>query len=220
MMKSLPEALLNQHISPGQPQEEFNSREDGGNYLRRPKNDGAGVAPAEATWGSGNGPAIGNWERLRQSPRIRCSGSVEFRTLGGNERMWGTLTDVSLHGCFVEMNTAFPVGTAVDIVLKSFGIRIQVAGEVRTSYPSRGMGVCFAEIEPEERGPLKELLDALAGQPVAPKPKAASAEKSGAAMVAAVDAQAFLDRLTEFFRDHVLLSREQFHKIAERVRES
>ncbi|HEY6302122.1 MAG TPA: hypothetical protein VIX14_03565, partial [Terriglobales bacterium] len=36
----------------------------------------------------------------------------------------GTLTDVSLHGCYLEMNTTFPVGTKVKLVLKSFGVRV------------------------------------------------------------------------------------------------
>ena len=62
--------------------------------------------------------------------------------------MWGTLTDISLHGCYVEMNATFPVDTKVDLVLKSFGIRIHTPGRVRATYPSLGMGICFAEIEP------------------------------------------------------------------------
>ena len=57
--------------------------------------------------------------------------------------MWGTLTDISLHGCYVEMNATSPIDTKVDLVLKSFGIRIEVSGTVRTSYPFLGMGIGF-----------------------------------------------------------------------------
>ena len=79
-------------------------------------------------------------------------------------RLWGTLTDISLHGCYVEMNTTFPVDTKVDLVLKSCGVRIQVSGTVRASYPFLGMGVGFGKIEPEQQAHLKELLAALGGQ--------------------------------------------------------
>src|SRR6202140_5885079 len=78
--------------------------------------------------------------------------------------MWGTVTDVSLHGCYVEMNTTFPVDTKVGLVLKSFGIRIEAPGTVRASYPFLGMGICFAEIKPAQQLQLKQLLAALAGR--------------------------------------------------------
>jgi hypothetical protein len=59
---------------------------------------------------------------------VRGARSFESRE---TTRMWGTVPDVSLHGCYVEMNTTFPVGTKVDLVLKSFGIRIESPGTVR-----------------------------------------------------------------------------------------
>ena len=64
--------------------------------------------PAAAT----TGPAF---KDRRQSPRLRCSGSVEFRAEGSDVRIWGTLTDISLHGCYVEMSTTFPVDARVDL---------------------------------------------------------------------------------------------------------
>ncbi len=68
----------------------------------------------------------------------------------------------------VEMNTTFPVGTKVNLVLKSFGIRVQAPGTVRATYPFLGMGICFAEIEPEQQLQLKQLLAALAGHSAVP----------------------------------------------------
>jgi hypothetical protein len=57
--------------------------------------------------------------------------SAVFRVEGNDARVWGTVTDFSLHGCYVEMNTMFPAGTKVALVLKSFGIRIETPGTVR-----------------------------------------------------------------------------------------
>ena len=137
--------------------------------------------------------------RAAAKPPARCSGSVEFRAEGSDVRMWGTLTDVSLHGCYVEMNTTFPVNTKVDLVLKSFGIRIQAPGTVRTSYPFLGMGICFAEIEPEQQLQLKQLLAVLAGRNAVSN--GGSAEENGMKdTLRSADPRAFLDEITKFFR--------------------
>ena len=78
--------------------------------------------------------------------------------------MWGTLTEVSLHGCYVEMNTTLPVGTRVDLVLKSFGTRVHSFGTVRAAYSFLGMGIGFRDIDIDEHQRLQQLVAALAGQ--------------------------------------------------------
>jgi hypothetical protein len=117
------------------------------------------------------------------------------------------------------MNTTFPVGTKVDLVLKSFGIAIRATGEVRASYPFLGMGICFAHAEPEQRLQLKQLLDALAGQSAVSNRKPPP-EKSAKDTLAAADPAALINGIAEFFQKHQLLSRDEFHKIAKRVRRS
>jgi hypothetical protein len=140
----------------------------------------------------------------------------EFRADGNDVRMWGTLTDVSLHGCYVEMHTTFPVGTKVNLVLKSFGIRIQAPGTVRATYPFLGMGICFAEIEPEQQLQLNQLIAALAGHstPNAGSPEANSIQDSPRSD----DPKTLLDEIKVFFQKHPMLSREEFNQIAKRVR--
>jgi len=201
------------------------------NYLRRLK--GAAVEPAPADTvarGGGGSPAAANsvansagnnaaWKERRQSPRLRCSGSAEFRAEGNDARMWGTVTDVSLHGCYVEMNTTFPVDTKVGLVLKSFGIRIEAPGTVRASYPFLGMGICFAEIEPAQQLQLKQLLAALAGHSAVSNGMSGE-ENSVKDTLASADPKSFLDGIAEFFQKNQTLSRDEFHQIAKRVRRS
>jgi hypothetical protein len=197
--------------------------EESVNYIRRLKGEAAEGAPADASAkGGGRAPADTTsfgWERLRQSPRLRCSGSVRFRIEGNDVPMWGTLTDISLHGCYVEMNTTFPIDTKVDLVLKSFGIRIQARGTVRTSYPLLGMGIGFTDIEPGQELQLKQLLDVLTGQGAVSNGESAR-ENGMKNYMGTVDLRAFLDEMTEFFRKNQMLCREEFHKIAKRVRRS
>ncbi len=196
---------------------------EGVNYLRRLKAPVAEGVPAAATArGDGKTGAattdLGFKDR-RQSPRLRCSGSVEFRAQGSDVRMWGTLTDVSLHGCYVEMNATFPVNTKVDLVLKSFGIRIHTKGTVRATYPSLGMGICFADIEPLEQLQLRQLLAALSGRNTiyAGKP----AEEVGMKeTLGSGDPKTIVAEIARFFQNNQLLSRAEFYQIAKRARRS
>jgi PilZ domain len=194
-------------------------------YLRRLKGAAVEAAPADAVArGGGGAPAAANsnsnaWKERRQSPRLRCSGSAEFRAEGNDARMWGTVTDVSLHGCYVEMNTTFPVDTKVGLVLKSFGIRIEAPGTVRASYPFLGMGICFAEIEPAQQLQLKQLLAALAGRSAVSNGMSAD-ENNLKDSLASADPKSFLDGIAEFFQKNQTLSRDEFHQIAKRVRRS
>jgi len=219
----LSEAFVDPHIYPGQPglSPDSSDGEESVNYLRRLKGDVAGSAPADATAKGGGGAPTGAdsfaWKELRQSPRLRCSGSVKFRAEGSDVTMWGTLTDISLHGCYVEMHTTFPIDTKVDLVLTSFGIQIQARGTVRTSYPFLGMGIGFAEIEPGEELQLKQLLDALAGHRAVSNDRSAR-ENSMSDTLQSVDPKTLLDGITEFFRKNQLLSRDEFRQIAKRVR--
>ena len=187
------------------------SATEGENTGRRAWAKGGGRPPATA--------AV-EWKERRGSPRIRCSGSVELRAQGKNVRKWGTLTDISLHGCYVELNDTYSVDTKVDLVMKSFGIRIVAPGTVCTSYPFLGMGICFGEIKPEESVHLKQLIDALAGHHSAPPDRGHAREEHEARGAVALSTPGDLLRdITEFFESNQKLSREDFRKMVEQLRQ-
>lgn len=100
----------------------------------------------------------------RRSPRFLCSGSAELQADDSDVRMSGRLTDISLHGCYVEMPTTFPAHTRVMLAVESLGIRARTAAAVCVSYPFLGMGLSFTDIEPRQQRQLEQLLRALAGQ--------------------------------------------------------
>jgi PilZ domain-containing protein len=217
------EALVNPHIHPEQPGWSSDSAkgDEGINHLRRLKGEMAKSAAVEVSPGD-RAPATVTALELkerRRSPRLRCSGGVEFQVVGSEVRMWGTLTDISLHGCYVEMNNTFPVGTKVNLVLKSCGIRILSLGIVRTSYPALGMGLCFSEIEPVEQFQLQQLVAMLAGQSGASN-RVPAGEKTMKTNSDSGDAISVLNEIREFFRINQLLSRDEFYQITERARRS
>ena len=223
---------MDPHVYPEQPgwSPDADKNEDSVNHLRRLKEDLAESAPADAAADHdarvAAAMAASGFEERRKSPRLRCSGSAEIRGGGSGTRMWGTLTDVSLHGCYVEMSNTFPVDTVVDLVLKSCGIQIQTPGRVRASYPALGMGICFGEIEAGQHLQLKQLLALLTGHGAAcvggpaRKNQAKDADAVVKESLQAADPMTFLGEITTYFQKNQLLSRDEFYEIAKRVRRS
>jgi hypothetical protein len=193
---------------------------EGADYLRQLKNEAAQDAPTTPAAASRIVvPATTSFKERRRSPRLQCSGSAEFRPAGSDVRMWGTLTDVSLHGCYVEMNNTFPVGTRVSLTMEALGIRVSVQATVRVSYPFLGMGMCFSEIEPGQQLQLEQLLAALSGQSAMSNSASTDAPDANSThSLADVDSKTIVDQLAKFFRDNRLLSRQEFYQIATRSR--
>ena len=189
---------------------------DGASYLRRLKSQpGEGPSSTPASVGpiaAAPQNSVPEKDR-RRSPRFKCAGSAEFTAEDSNVRMWGTLTDISLRGCYVEMSTTFPVDTKVALVLEASGIRFRARGTVRISYPFLGMGILITEIEPDQKVLLEQLLSALAKNSSSSQPEATPHNSANDLFVGA-DPIAFLNELKRHFDGKPLLSREEFFRIA------
>ena len=195
--------------------------DDGASYLRRMKEQSLEPswpepAPAAVTASPATGSPPGGKER-RRSPRLRCSGSAEFRVEGSDIRMWGTLSDVSLRGCYVEMNNTFPVDTRVSLVLEAMGVRAQMQAVVRVSYPFLGMGMSFTEVKLGQQAQLEQLLAAVAGSNALPDPDLTTEADSPLSLESA-DAKALLDEIARFFSKNSVLSRQEFYELAKQNR--
>jgi hypothetical protein len=204
---------------PGSPEEE------GADYLRRLKQQpdwpaASSPAPAADAAAPGSQSAPARAER-RRSTRYTCRGSAEFRARGGHVRMWGTLTDISRNGCYVEMTSTFPAGTDVDLGIEVQDIRVRARGKVCVSYPFLGMGIAFTGIESEQEANLEQLLSTLAEHRGPPTADPGLIKENGTQeAVAAADPNALLDEIVRFFAVNRLLSREEFVRIAEGARRS
>lgn len=206
----------------GRPLQNRKPSDKGSEYLRRVKelsSEQAEPSPPPPCSSAPTPSVAPSGKERRRSPRFHCSGSAEFRVEGTDVRLWGTLTDLSLHGCYVEINTTFPVDTHVQLILDAMDIRVQMQAVVRVSYPFLGMGLAFLKIEPGQLLQLKRLLAVLSEH----APAAAMACKtchtaSSTQSLADVDPGAMLDALTQFFRNNPLLSRPEFYALAKRAR--
>jgi hypothetical protein len=154
--------------------------DEGMNYLRRLKGkpgDSAaktgvqsGGRPLPASKAADVVPPIGahsTFIERRKDPRYSCSGRIQMQVDGANYGLGGILTNISLHGCYVEMNNTYPVGTKLNLELDVISMKIKLSGIVRATYPFLGMGIYFGEIESKPLAQLKELLLALAARKAA-----------------------------------------------------
>jgi hypothetical protein len=184
------------------------------NYLRRLKaeTEGETVLKSPSAAQARNSP---HDRERRRSPRFRCTGSVALTPEGTDVRMWGTLTDISLRGCYVEMSSTLAVDTKVVLVLDALGIRIRAKGVIRISYPGLGMGILMTDLAPEQREFLNQLLGTLSQASAVPAPQLVQ-ERSAADVIAAVDPIPFLNELRRFFDSKSPLPREEFFRIADR----
>jgi hypothetical protein len=200
-----------------------------GRIMTQPENDGiaylmalkrnagsAAAAPARESNSAAASLSSPPGPEKRRSARYKCEGSAEMREAGCDVRTWATFTDISLHGCYVEAQATYPVGTVLHLRLESNGIRVEATGNVRVSYPYLGMGIAFVDITEENRLRLKELLASILrpskvlgpGIPSSlpgPGPLKQLPEIS--------DARAALQALLDFFGDRPLLLRDEFVRI-------
>ena len=152
----------------------------------------------------------------RRSPRYQCEGSVDMREEGCDVRTWATFSDISLHGCYVEAQATYPVGTLLHMKLDAGGVRVETKGNVRVSYPYLGMGIAFAEMSEENRALLRELLAKISRPSMIMGPGIASTLPSSTPLDAAPpigNPAAAVQALTEFFESRQMLMREDFVRI-------
>jgi hypothetical protein len=108
------------------------SSESGADYLRRLKQDEMRPVAQPAVTASSDEHLPTPNER-RRNPRYQCEGSAEFRADGSDVRTWGTFTDLSVSGCYIELTATYPVGAIVNLALELNGARVELKGEFRVS---------------------------------------------------------------------------------------
>lgn len=96
------------------------------------------------------GPAEWSGPDRREFPRYPCRIEAQVTIDDGSIRFPGTVTDVSLGGCYVEMLAPLPIDTIVGLVLKPGQSTMQVSGKVSSSQMGLGMGISFTQIKPAD----------------------------------------------------------------------
>ena len=170
----------------------------------------ASAAPAEEDGERYQGP------EKRRSRRYKCEGSVQIREEGREIPTWASFTDISLHGCYVEAQATYPVGTLLHMKLEANGLQVETKGTVRVNYPYLGMGIAFVEMSEENQAHLRRMLATITHPCVIMGPGIASSlpatePLNGAPLIN--DAAAAVRALMEFFESRQMLMREDFLRI-------
>jgi PilZ domain len=193
--------------------------DEGLSYLLALKGtESAAPAPARETTPESVFSAQSSYEgtEKRRTPRYRCEGSAEICEIGCDVHTWASFTDVSLHGCYVEAQATYPVGTTLAMKLQTQDCKFEVTGVVRVNYPYLGMGIAFLELTDDNRARLKDLLASMSRPMMIMGPGISStiaASGAQASVPLISDPMAALQRLVDFFEDRQMLTREDFLRI-------
>jgi hypothetical protein len=202
--------------------------------LKQPASASTAVAAAPARETESKGiPASRNAEPLaaaafggsekRRSPRYKCEGGVELREEGCDVHTWATFTDISIHGCYVEAQAAYPPGTLLHMKLDACEIRLEIMGKVRVTYPYLGMGIAFHEVSIENSALLRQLVAKVSRPCLIMGPGIASTLPAGSPLCAASSVpnpQAAIQALMEFFENRQMLMREDFLRLVKKSQSS
>jgi hypothetical protein len=151
----------------------------------------------------------------RRVVRYYCEGSAEIRRDGTDLQIRARFTDMSLQGCYLESEVAFPVGAILHVKLEANCTLVENKGCVRVSYP-HGMGLSFVEVTEEARGLLQQMLDRVTRPSLIAGPEIASSSPvlvPTANLPAIANPTAAVLALFEFFEKRLTLSREDFRRI-------
>jgi PilZ domain len=152
----------------------------------------------------------------RRTPRYKCEGSAEICEIGCDVHTWASFTDVSLHGCYVEAQATYPVGTTLALKLQTNDRKFEVTGLVRVNYPYLGMGIAFMEMTDGDRSVLKDLLASMSRPMTIMGPGIASSLPASGTLESVPlisDPKVALQALLDFFEDRQMLMREDFLRI-------
>jgi PilZ domain len=82
----------------------------------------------------------------RREPRYPFNAMAEIVDERENARTSSRISDLSLHGCYVEMNNPFPMGTSVTIEISTDTDSVETHATVAFFEPKQGMGLMFRDM--------------------------------------------------------------------------
>jgi hypothetical protein len=110
--------------------------------------------------GSPSEAAIGYLEK-RRSPRYSFIASAELIEERADVRIATRVSELSLHGCYLDMMNPFPKGTMVLVKISAGDAFFEAKSQIVYSQPNMGAGVGFLAVEPASQIVLDRWLDEL-----------------------------------------------------------
>ncbi|HVS86716.1 MAG TPA: PilZ domain-containing protein [Candidatus Acidoferrum sp.] len=94
----------------------------------------------------------------RLSPRYSFIASAELVEAKSGTAIVTRVSELSLHGCYLDMLNPFPVSTIVLIKISSKTDSFQAKGRIVYVHPGIGAGAIFLDISPQSQAVLQRWL--------------------------------------------------------------
>jgi hypothetical protein len=98
----------------------------------------------------------------RRTPRYIFIASAELYEENSDLRVASRVSELSLHGCYLDMMNPFPTGTLILVKIFAGDLTFQSKAKVVYSTPNVGAGVAFLEVEPKYQYILNQWLEEAA----------------------------------------------------------
>jgi hypothetical protein len=98
----------------------------------------------------------------RRTPRYIFIASAELIEEKSDVRVASRVSELSRHGCYLDMMNPFPTGTLVLLKIWAADTVFQTKGRIIYSQPNMGAGVVFLDVEPKYLPILQHWLEEAA----------------------------------------------------------
>src|SRR6202040_229395 len=95
------------------------------------------------------------YQEKRRSPRYSFIASAELIEEKADVRIASRVSELSLHGCYLDMMNPFPTGTLVLVKIAAGDAFFEAKSKVIYSQPNMGAGVAFLQVEPGSQAVLE-----------------------------------------------------------------
>jgi PilZ domain-containing protein len=101
----------------------------------------------------------------RKSPRYAFIATAELLEPATDVRIASRVSELSVHGCYLDMMNPFPVGTMTLVKIWAGDAVFQSKSKVLYATPNMGAGVVFLETDPQAMEILTGWIRELAMEP-------------------------------------------------------
>jgi hypothetical protein len=99
------------------------------------------------------------YQERRRGPRYQFIATAELIEERADVRIASRVSELSLHGCYLDMMNPFPTGTMVLVKISAGEAFFQAKGKIVYSQMNMGAGVGFTQIDPGSQTVLERWLD-------------------------------------------------------------
>lgn len=98
----------------------------------------------------------------RRTPRYIFIASAELFEQQSEVRVASRVSELSLHGCYLDMMNPFPAGTLVLVKIFAGDLTFQSKAKIIYATPNMGAGLVFMDVEPKYDYILRRWLEEAA----------------------------------------------------------